>query len=160
MEIIIKKSTIKDFNELQILWEGQQKFHHHIDGLVYSSLNSSVKIKIFRYLKNILKNTRVNPMFVAKVNNECVGFISFMIDQYKYFDSNIKKRGFINEFYVSDNMRGKGIGRLLMKHTEEFLKKQKVDIIEVRVSIFNKRTVKLYKELGYKGLSLSFYKKL
>lgn len=63
----------------------------------------------------------ITDLDMLSVNGILVGFISYQIDSPKSDWCEREGWGFIREVYISYNMRGKGLGRTLVEHTERVL---------------------------------------
>lgn len=84
-------------------------------------------------------NARIVGLVVGLINNECE-------DRY---DFKVPRRGRITELVVSKNFRSKGIGTVLLKSMEEYLKS--VDCSDILLGVFgyNTEALKFYEKNGY-----------
>ncbi|MDO8459536.1 MAG: GNAT family N-acetyltransferase [Nanoarchaeota archaeon] len=83
-------------------------------------------------------------IFCAKIKNKILGFVIF--ETYDWYDG---KRACINEIVVSKESQGKGIGKALIKYSEDYLKNEGVKDISLTASTKAKSFL-LYKKIGYK----------
>lgn len=96
--------------------------------------------------KNIIKNKRENgnPIFLAEVEGEIVGFLGGTRGEY----NRIRHSLYIALGILKD-YRGAGIGRAFMKKIDEWSKANGIKRIELTVICENKRGVNLYKSMGF-----------
>ena len=84
-----------------------------------------------------------NGIFVAKIDEEIVGFIAC--------DSNWDEEfGAIHEIAVKREYQGKGIGKRLLKTGIEYLKGKGFKYIELYVGEKNYRAISFYEKFGFK----------
>ena len=83
-----------------------------------------------------------NLIFVAENNGKVVGFLS--VNSYK-------ENGYIylDDFCVSEECRGKGIGSELMNMAFAFAEKQQISQILTHVESANKESMSFYKNRGF-----------
>lgn len=60
------------------------------------------------------------------------------------------KTAFIDELYVSENYRGKGIGRTALKFAENFAKEKGYKYLRLEVELSNTTAQKIYRSGGFK----------
>ena len=75
-------------------------------------------------------------------------FLAFMILEEKVGE----KSCYVEHIAVSPNARGRGIGELFMKKTEEFAKEKQKDRCLLYVAQDNKTAYDLYRKIGYSDL--------
>lgn len=85
--------------------------------------------------------------YVATSGNNIVGFISFHI---QYLLHHCGAVGEIQEFYVDQSFRGKGVGRLLMNEVKKAAVINKVTSLEVTSNKKRVENVAVYESLGFK----------
>ncbi len=129
----IKKATIKDLKSIINLFKKEYAKKPYNEK--WTDKTASEKIKEYYREANI---------FVAILNKEVKGFIIF--SKFLWFDG---QRGMIDEVVVDFKEQGKGIGKGLMKHAENFLKKHGIKKIAL-MSVNTSKAFKIYKKIGYK----------
>ena len=90
--------------------------------------------------------------YIAVENDKAVGLIMgciFSYNEYDYLDYKCPKRGEITELIVSNNVRSKGIGNMLMNKIEEYFKSLGCEYILVDVFAYNDNAIKFYDNNGY-----------
>ncbi len=101
------------------------------------------KRKDARWYMRWLYRRDSNGIFVAKIDDEIVGFIAC--------DSNWDYEfGAIHEIAVRKNFQGKGIGSKLLKTGIDYLKKKGLRYVELYVGEKNIRAINFYKKFGFK----------
>ena len=102
-----------------------------------------------------IEKSIMNPiLLVAEENRKIVGLIWAHFMQYGFF-----KYGSIDELFVEEDSRGKGIGSKLIEEAVKKLQKMKAKIILVGTEKENKEAIKLYQKVGFElgENSLWFY---
>ena len=108
-------------------------------------------------------NKHNGACFIAVENNKAIGVIMGIIneyDLYDYLDYKCPKCGEITELVVSKNIRGKGIGNMLMKKIEEYFKSIGCEYVKVDVFAYNDNAINFYNNNGYHPRMLVDIKKL
>ena len=90
--------------------------------------------------------------YLAIEDDKAVGLIMGYIGEYSlydYLDYKCPKCGIVSELIVSKNVRGKGIGNLLLDEMEIFFKNKNCKIIKIDVFSYNDNAIKFYDKKGY-----------
>lgn len=101
--------------------------------------------------------------YIAVENDKAVGLIMgcvFSYDEYDYLDYKCPKRGKITELVVSNNVRSKGIGNMLISKMEEYFKSLGCEYILVDVFAYNENAIKFYDKNGYHSRMYTNIKKI
>ena len=101
--------------------------------------------------------------YIAVENDKAVGLIMgcvFQYDKYDYLDYKCPKRGEITELVVSNNVRSKGIGNMLICKMEEYFKSLGCEYILVDVFAYNENAIKFYDKNGYHSRMYTNIKKI
>ena len=101
--------------------------------------------------------------YIAVDNDKAVGLIMgcvFPYDEYYYLDYKCPKRGKITELVVSNNIRSKGIGNMLISKMEEYFKSLGCEYILVDVFAYNDNAIKFYDKSGYHSRMYTNIKKI
>lgn len=83
-------------------------------------------------------------LIVAEEDGEVVGYATCLIQFSPWMDRNYL---FLDDLYVRDDMRGRGIGSLLLKHVGARARERGVDV-RWHVEKDNHKAQKLYRALG------------
>ena len=103
----------------------------------------------FQIFKEIFNENIANPnnlYLIAENENEGVGFISFHTQNLLHHCGRV---GEIQEFFVHQNHRGKGIGRRLIEKIIQYAEKNKLKSIEVTTNRRRVENVLIYENLGF-----------
>ena len=71
-----------------------------------------------------------------------------------------KKVGYIEEFFLVEKFRGKGISTRLMNETIKWFKQKKIEFVSLCVFTKNKGVVNVYKKFGFESFSIYMRKKI
>ncbi len=86
-----------------------------------------------------------NRIFVAKENHKVIGFI--WVIWYEHIKN--KGVGIIEELYIDENYRRKGLGKMLVNKALQYLKKHTI-VVVVTTGVEMKTAQKFYKALNFK----------
>lgn len=117
---------------------------------VYKSICELEKEKLnFEVFKEIFNENISNPnnlYLIVENENEGLGFISFHIQNLLH---HCGKVGEIQEFFIHQNHRGKGIGRQLIEKIIQYAEENKLKSIEVTTNRKRVENVIIYENLGF-----------
>ncbi len=143
MNITIRKVTSDDLESVYLLiceLEDQ-----HMDGETFESI----------FLKNI--NDPDIYYLVAEINNRIVGFLSLHVQHILHHS---KPTCELQELNISSELRGSGIGALLMNEAERIAKELNLEEIELTTKMHRERAQSFYRNLGYSHTHNKFVKKI
>ena len=100
-------------------------------------------------------NEKNNVIYVAKIENEIVGYIYCKIDSIEYGPT-IEQEALIDGLYVDENYRKQGIATALINSVKEWAKENEIKYLFINVLEKNKNALSLY----YKNNFKDFEKKL
>jgi len=102
-----------------------------------------------RYIKWLMRRSPEGT-FVVEEDGRIIGFVC-ADPEWEIAESS--RGGAIHEIVVDPGYRGRGIGRMLMEHAENYLRSKGVDVVELWVGRDNPARF-FYEKLGYqeKGL--------
>lgn len=132
-KIIIREATQSD---LQAIYTLIRKLEN--DTLDYDS---------FRQLFEENLQDRNCFYLVAETGAGVLGFISLHIQQLLHHCGAV---GEIQEFFIHENIRGNGVGRLLMNEVKKYAKAKNVKSLEVTSNKNRIENVEVYERLGFK----------
>ena len=101
--------------------------------------------------------------YLAIQNNKVIGLIMGCIppyDEYDYLDYKCPKRGEITELIVTNKIRSKGIGQLLIDKMEEYFKNVGCEYVIVDVFAYNNNGINFYNKKGYHSRMQTMIKKI
>jgi GNAT superfamily N-acetyltransferase len=96
-------------------------------------------------LENYIFNTDVVECLVAELNNEIVGYATF-IKQFSTWNANYYI--YLDCLYLNEKTRGKGIGTQIMDKIKTYAKSINCSGIQWQTPDFNKEAIDFYKKLG------------
>ena len=158
----IRKANQKDFKELLEIVLKCTIHHHDLDKkmLGHKKLKrgsiKELKENESKILKKDLKKSDT-IIFIATEKDKIVGFINISFSKK---NANIKsKLGEIDDFFILEEHRKKGIGEMLLKKALSLFKLKKVKSISLNVSANNLPALNFYEKFGFKEFMkrISFY---
>ena len=108
-------------------------------------------------------NNNEGKCYLAIENNKVLGVIMGILrtyDEYDYLDYKCPRCGEVTELVVSEEARGKGIGKLLISKIEEYFKSINCKYITIDVFAYNTKGIKFYEREGYHTRGLINIKKI
>ena len=126
----IRKATKKDFKEIAeiLIKESSKKPYNE-------------KYTMKKAIKEISGFSK-NELYISVNEKEIIGFIAFNIN----FS---QKKAYVDELWLRPTHQGKGIGKALVKFTEDRCKKKGVKIIRL-VTMRKAKAFGFYKKIKYK----------
>ena len=108
-------------------------------------------------------NNNNGKCYLAIQDNKVIGFIMGCIppyEEYDYLDYKCPKRGEITELIVTNKIRSKGVGNLLINKMEEYFKSQDCEYVIVDVFAYNNIGINFYNKKGYHPRMETMIKKI
>lgn len=131
----IRNAGKRDFEAIKKLVNAHAKFEK-ASALSDENLNR---------LSNYIFNTDVIKCLVAELNNEIVGYATF-IKQFSTWDANYYI--YLDCLFLNEKTREKGIGTQIMDNIKTYAKSINCSVIQWQTPKFNKNAIKFYKKLG------------
>jgi ribosomal protein S18 acetylase RimI-like enzyme len=116
--------------------------------------------------KKLMQNTAKNHgrvLVVEGPNKKLIGFAACDITYLTPEDTQESVptvKGCILELFIEEQSRGLGIGKDLMQKMEDYLKENKVDVVNIEVFAPNKPAYNFYKKFGYSDRNYDLMKVL
>ncbi|MEZ0129836.1 GNAT family N-acetyltransferase [Flavobacterium sp. LBUM151] len=118
---------------------------------VYKSIceleNEELDFRIFEEIFNENISNPNNLYLIAENENEALGFISFHTQNLLHHCGLV---GEIQEFFIHQNHREKGIGRQLIEKIMQYANQNNLKSIEVTTNRRRAENVVIYENLGFK----------
>lgn len=150
-KIIIKKAeTIEECRICNRFLEELSLYETQFDDSIFAREN------ITNFYERTL-NRKDSVIFLATLNNECVGYIM----AYKHEPKELVKRNFITimNIYIKPEHRDVGIGRLLIEKVESWAKQEfSTFTIELDCFVDNKTAIEFYSKLNFKPVRVKMRK--
>lgn len=157
-ELVIRKATENDFEQMFKLWIEMQSYHEKWDEKWYRP-EEGCKSKAFDYWSQKLKDDN-SIILVADNGSDLVGMIvSFIITRPPVLESQFKML-FLDNVIVSINFRRLGIFKKLMKVLMTLAKEKDVSAINLTVNYENEIAIKAYESFGLHKKEISMLKYL
>jgi PhnO protein len=117
---------------------------------VYKSIceleNEELDLEVFKKIFNENVANPNNLYLIAENENEGLGFISFHTQNLLHHCGRV---GEIQEFFINENHRGKGVGRQLIEKIMQYAEEHKLKSIEVTTNKRRVENVMIYENLGF-----------
>ena len=155
MEIEIRKATIKDLeNILDLNLKLFKKEHEEFDETLDCKWTKSEEGR--KYFSRRIKKGD-GCALVASVNGNVVGYlVGGFVKPESY--RNVSKMIELEDMYVLNEFRSKGIGTKLYKQFLAWAKKKGAKRLRVTASTKNKRAIEFYKKNGFKDYDTTLEK--
>ena len=108
-------------------------------------------------------NSHEGKIYLAIENDLIIGLVMGVVEEKDEIDkltNDCAKTGSVIELIVKDNIRGNGIGKLLLEKIEEYFKSINCKRINIEVFGPNKKGLNFYKKNGYIPRDIIVSKKL
>jgi diamine N-acetyltransferase len=86
-------------------------------------------------------------IWIVKTNNIPIGYIVLAIVYSFEFGG---RNAFVDEFYLEENFRGKGIGKKVMEYVTEEAKNLNIKALHLEVEQHNEKALNLYRAFQFK----------
>ncbi len=143
----IRKVNQDDFKELFKLVMQSMRDHMKLNKLNWEPITKIRKAESKELRKDFKDNK--TKIFVAEINGKTVGYINFSF-QGKNPYTETKKKGIINDLFVLENNRKKGIGKALVNDAILLFRSRGIKTISLSVSSNNFPALKVYEKFNFK----------
>ena len=117
--------------------------------------NISINNKQIEKEFNGLLNSKDNLILIAEIKGKLIGYLTGT------FIKNVwQHSGYIDDVFVEDNYKRKGIATRLIKEFFVHLKDKKIKKCRLGVNLKNKNAIDLYKKVGFEFYSYEMEKSL
>lgn len=157
--MVVRRSVSSDKDQLLVLFK---KFDNYLKKLFSEEFFPFTIYKDKdRTFSNILELWLTNPeyfIFVAEENNQIIGYICGTVKNKPLRVLN--KEGSIEEWYVEEKYRGKGMGKQLYEELLKEFKKAGCTHLGLRVYTANNSAINIYRKMGFIDSELTMVKSL
>lgn len=143
------KFIILDNTNLEIILGLMQKLYLH-DHIQYDEKISRLT------LVNLLKDNTKGRIWLIQYNQESVGYCVLTFGYSLEFHG---RDALMDELYISEDYRGKGIGQATIKFIEGVCKELKIDALHLHVGRTNGKAQTLYEKVGFRELDRNIMSK-
>lgn len=150
MQTTIEIPQIEDFNRVNELAKQVHELHVNWRPDLFLSVDEVIVKENFKEM------IQAKEIFVAKIKDEIVGYITFNIKEKDNPSMRYRKQLQIEAICVDEKSRGKGIGTELLKYVRKFGKENNCTDLYLTVNKENKNALKVYEEFGFKVKSIAY----
>lgn len=150
MKTIIEIPIIEDFNKVNELAKQVHELHVNWRPDLFFSVDEVISKEDFE------KMIQAKEIFVAKIEDEIVGYITINIKEKINPSMRYRKQLQIEAICVDEKTRGKGIGTQLLKYVKQYGKEYDCTDIYLTVNEENESAIKMYEEFGFKVKSIAY----
>ncbi len=150
MKTIIEIPRIEDFNKVNELAKQVHELHVNWRPDLFLSVDEVISKEDFE------KMIQAKEIFVAKIEDEIVGYITINIKEKINPSMRYRKQLQIEAICVDEKTRGKGIGTQLLKYVKQYGKEYDCTDIYLTVNEENESAIKMYEEFGFKVKSIAY----
>jgi len=113
--------------------------------------------RITRYLRDCFNGSKKSYLLVAEEGGELAGFLKIDVVKIESFYVETKVM-YLDDIYVREQYRGRGVSKLLYAEAEKIAKKRKIKWLKARIYEFNKPAQAMAKSGGMKMLYGEYFK--
>lgn len=150
METIIEIPKLEDLREVNKLAQQVHELHVNWRPDLFLSVDEVISKEDFEEM------IQSEEIFIAKIQDEIVGYITFNIKEKKNPNMRYRKQLQIEAVCVDEKNRGKGIGTELLRKVKEFAKENNCTDLYLTVNEENKSAIRVYEEFGFKVKSIAY----
>ncbi len=137
MSIKINKADTSNIEQISILFNQYRIFYKQKDNVKLAK----------EFISQRIKNNESTIFYAIDEENNYLGFIQI----YPTFSSvNVKKSLILNDLFVDEKARNKGVAKLLMNEAKKYCIEIDANGLALETAKDNINAQKLYKNLGYK----------
>lgn len=154
METKIEVPKIEDFERVNELAVQVHELHVRWDSDLYKSVEEAISKE---YFESKINNKEI---FIAKIQNEIVGYVIFNIAEKDYPSMRYRKQLSIEAICVDANCRGKGIGTALLEYIKKVGKEKGCTDLYLTVNKENENAINLYEKFGFRVKNIAYLMKI
>jgi len=148
--MVVRKATLDDYDELCALIAEVDELHR--SNLPQRFREPEGPTREWEYFRSVITDESVG-FFVAEDDGELVGFVHVVVRDSRDFAILVPRRyAFVDSIAVREELRGTGIGRVLMERAHEWATSMGATEMELNVFEFNEDAVAFYRKLGYRTI--------
>jgi len=152
--------------ELDYLWNFEKENREYDKKILgekfwpfYPSIINGKEKKIWlKDLKKSFRDKNTN-ILVVEIGGKIVGYSWAHICFLEHLTPK-RKTGCIEEFFLTEKFRGKGISAKLMDETIKWFKQKDVEFVSLRVFSKNKNVVAVYEKFGFEPFSIEMKRRV
>ncbi len=150
MEVKIEIPKLEDFKEVNRLAKQVHELHVKWRPDLFFSVDEVINKENFEEI------IQAKEIFIAKIQNEIVGYITFNIKEKNNSSMRYRKQLQIESICVDEKNRGKEIGKILLNKVKEFGRENNCTDLYLTVNEENKSAIRVYEEFGFKVKNIAY----
>lgn len=137
MSYTIRQAVFEDIDKglLDVFIEGY-RYHQKGRPDIFTNLSDEI------LRENLIKNFEKLETILILDNDNIVGYLS-----YRFKESNAKKLD-IDQLIITEEYRGKGLGKALINEAKKIATNNNCDRIELNCWLFNENALAMYEHIG------------
>jgi ribosomal protein S18 acetylase RimI-like enzyme len=153
--VVIRRMQEKDAEAVGRLWYRLSK--HHEVFHTYYEVREDGERQLIAHVYDLLRRECIG--FVAEVDGVVEGFVTGYIVR-RNPQLAVEKVGKVDNIFVSDEVRGQGLGTQLLERLASFYTDQGIRFVEISCDLQNPDALRLYKRLGFVEQKIMLIKNL
>lgn len=150
MKIIIEPPQKEELKKVNKLAKQVHELHVNWRPDLFLSVEEVITKEEFE------ERIQAKEIFVAKMQDEIVGYITFNIKEKNNPAMRYRKQLQIEAICVDEEKRGEGVGTELLEKTKEFGKENGCTDMYLTVNQENQNAIKVYEKFGFKVKSIAY----
>lgn len=150
MKIIIETPQKEELKKVNKLAKQVHELHVNWRPDLFLSVEEVITKEEFE------EKIQAKEIFVAKIQDEIVGYITFNIKEKNNPAMRYRKQLQIEAICVDEEKRGEGVGTELLEKTKEFGKENGGTDMYLTVNQENQNAIKVYEKFGFKVKSIAY----
>jgi len=155
----IREATLHDLGPLISLFRQSEEIHSLGRPDLFAIAEQE---EVSQTLTSFISKPEVINL-VLEIDGQVRAYLRYRISTFpnvSFLKRKGQKRCYVEEIIVERSTRRLGLGKTLLNHLEQEMKKREVDFIHLHVFSFNQNAQALYQSLGYESITLEFGKTL
>lgn len=145
----VRKAILEDAEAIAQLHHELGVYHEPYHPIY--SLNENPPQSAIALWKDKIKNsTSGDGLVLVAEDKDVVGFLNCIINDRNNPNWKIRKTGHIGAVYVSPAYRRRGVAKALIEEALKWLKEQKIEYVDLNVSVQNPAATAAWTALGFK----------
>jgi diamine N-acetyltransferase len=138
--VILKKLSLRQINEIKPLWESLNQVHL-ADTVFFKDHYKSFTFEKRSARWRIMTDEDILILVAESEEKKLIGYCISTQDQLK--------QGEIDSLYVTPEFRGKGVGKILTERSLEWLQSNRCNPIRLAISYGHESVISFYQKIGF-----------
>lgn len=158
MDFNIREATEQDYEELSKIFAEVDSLH--AEGLPHVFVQPEEIPRDREFVSGIIADENA-ALFVAEHNSQVIGLIHVAIRESPVIPITVQRRyAYVEAVAVTQQLRGRGVGRALMEEAQLWSIQKKVSQVELNVWDFNERAITFFRRFGYNMIRHGMWKSI